>query len=343
MIHSAAFKLTLWYLALIMLLSVSFSTILFRISSNELVVNARRQDPLFDQLQRGGFFVYQDTRSQQITEAREHLRTNLVLFNLTTLILGGIASYLLARRTLRPIEEAMDAQARFTSDASHELRTPLAIMETELEVVLRDKNPDPKELRRILESNLEEVIKLKLLSQQLLRLANQDGEALLIEQVSLNDVVTEASERATVMADAKSITIKNKLSRQPLIVRGDRTSLVEICLILLENAIKYSNPDTAITATVRIIDGWATMTIADQGQGIRASDLPHIFDRFYRSDASRSKKHVEGYGLGLSIANQLVKAHKGTITASSEIGKGSTFQIKLPIEISRQTGRKADR
>lgn len=334
MIHSAAFKLTLWYLTLIMLLSISFSTILFRISTNELVTSARRQDPLFDQLQRGSFFVYQDTRAQQLAEAREHLRTNLIFFNAATLILGGMASYLLARRTLRPIEEAMDAQARFTSDASHELRTPLAVMETELEVVLRDTHADPKELRRTLESNLEEVVKLKLLSQQLLQLANQDSEALDLEQVNLNEIVTEASLRVTPIADSKSITMKNKLPRTPLIVQGDRTSLGEICTILLENAIKYSEQHTTVTATVRTIDGWATITVADEGHGIRASDLPHVFDRFYRSDASRSKQHVEGYGLGLSIAQQLAKAQQGRITVTSEIDKGSIFTVTLPLDKS---------
>jgi signal transduction histidine kinase len=334
MIHSAAFKLTLWYLALIMLLSVSFSTILFRISSNELALSARRQDPLFSQLQRNGFLDFQDTRAQQISEGREHLRTNLIIFNLATLILGGLASYLLARRTLLPIEEAMEAQTRFTSDAAHELRTPLAVMETELEVALRDANLGKDEMRLTLESNLEEVIKLKLLSQQLLQLANQDSEALSFEQVNLNEIVIEASERMTPMANKKSITIVNKLPRNSLLIRGDATSLTEICMILLDNAIKYSDAKSKITATVQAVDGWATIKVADEGHGIRASDLPHIFDRFYRSDSSRSKKQVEGYGLGLSIASQLIKVLKGTISVTSEIGKGSVFTIKLPFDKS---------
>jgi signal transduction histidine kinase len=332
MIHSAAFKLTIWYLALIMLLSISFSTILFRISSNELTLSARKQDSLFSQLQRNGFIDFQDTRVQQIAEGRERLRNNLIIFNLATLILGGLASYLLARRTLLPIEEAMEAQARFTSDASHELRTPLAVMETELEVALRDGNLSKDDMRLTLESNLEEVVKLKLLSQQLLQLANQDSEAIALERINLNEIVIEASERMTPMANKKSITIVNALPRQALLVKGDTTSLTEVCTILLDNALKYSEPKSTVTATVRTVDGWATLSVKDEGHGIRASDLPHVFDRFYRSDSSRSKKKVEGYGLGLSIASQLIKSHKGTITASSEIGKGSIFTIKLPLE-----------
>ena len=315
-----------------MLLSISFSGILYRISSNELIRGVHRQDPLFIALQKNGFLDFQDTREKQVSEGQERLRNNLILFNLATLFFGGLASYLLARRTLQPIEEALDSQARFASDASHELRTPLAVMETEIEVALRNKELRGEEMKQLLKSNLEEVVKLKLLSEQLLRLARKDSEALLMELLPLNDIATTASERLTPLANKKSIVIRNELPRTSLIVKGDKAGLTEICTILLDNAIKYSEAKSNITLSIRKSDNHAIINVADQGRGISPENLPHIFDRFYQVETSRTKEHAGGYGLGLSIAETLVKAHKGTIAATSQLGKGTTFIVRLPLE-----------
>ncbi len=332
MIHSAAFRLTLWYLALIMALSVSFSIVLFRVSSNELATSARRQDPLFSALQQGGFLDIQDTREGELREAREHLRMNLYLFNLATLVLGGIASYALARRTLQPLETAMEAQERFASDASHELRTPLAVMETELEVALRDDGLPASELRSTMRSTLEEVTKMKGLTQQLLKLSLPGGAAEPTGQlIELGEAVTAASRALEPVAAHHAITIKNELPTHPLYVRGSTDSLHELLVILLDNAIKYSKSDAVVTARVQRSDGTAKIAVRDTGIGIRSSDIPHIFDRFYRADQSRTKQQVEGYGLGLSIAKQLAGSLGGGIDVTSELGKGSVFTVSLPI------------
>ncbi len=329
MIHSAAFRLTLWYLALVMMISASLSVALFRVSSVELAANARRQDPLWNALMRNGPITIQDQRQLELEEARNHLRTNLYLFNAVTLVLGGIASYALARRTLVPIEDAMEAQARFTSDASHELRTPLAVMETELEVALRDPTASAAVLRDTARSTLEEVVKLKLLSEQLLTLS-RSGKLEADGDLSVNGAVVEASRRIEPLAAERSITIVNRLPRNDLTVRGNKTSLVEILSILLDNAVKYSDPSTTVTVTAKKDDGRIAIAVADQGAGISPKDVLRIFDRFYRADTARSKTKAGGYGLGLPIARQLAEAQGGTVRAASTPGKGSVFTVLLP-------------
>ncbi|HXH27069.1 MAG TPA: HAMP domain-containing sensor histidine kinase, partial [Candidatus Acidoferrum sp.] len=240
------------------------------------------------------------------------------------------ASYLLARHNLRPLEQAMEAQSRFTADASHELRTPLTTMRTEIEVALRNPALGKAEMRDLLHSNLEEVAKLKALSEGLLRLAQADGAAVQMARVSLAAVVKNASKQLAATAGAKHITIAENI--KDVTVTGDQQSLSELLVILLDNAIKYSPEQTTVTITTLTQNKQALCTVADQGRGIKAADLPHIFDRFYRTDASRSKLSPGGYGLGLPIARKIIEAHRGSIEVKSAPGKGSTFTIKLPLQ-----------
>src|SRR4030042_6455251 len=171
MFHSARIKLTLWYLLIIMAISVLFSLIIYRVQSNEPERVLLRQRTL---IERGGFlrpgFGPPELEPEILEEARRRLMLNLILINLGVLIISGGAAYFLAGRTLEPIEKALENQKRFVADASHELRTPLTTMKTELEVNLRSKGL-VEEAKKILESNLEEVDKLGYLSDKLLRLS----------------------------------------------------------------------------------------------------------------------------------------------------------------------------
>jgi two-component system sensor histidine kinase CiaH len=322
--NSAILKLTGYYLATIMALSVSFSVILYQVSSKELEWDLR---PTEAQRFFTNFDGFEQLRQQRIADAREHLANNLVVINLAALAIGGGGSYFLARRTLKPIQEAMDAQNRFTSDASHELRTPLAVMQTEVEVALRDRSLDKKQMHSLLQSVLEEVNRLRTLSDRLLQLANDKN--LSMTTVALDDVATEAVNHLVVAAQAKDITIENTVS--PLKVRGNKDSLADMLGVIIDNAIKYSSAKTAIVVSSKQTDARAILKVTDKGMGIKASELPHIFDRFYRADSSRARQNIPGYGLGLSIAKRIVDMHKGTITVTSTPHKGSTFTINLPI------------
>lgn len=331
MFHSAALKLTAWYLAIIMLLSVGCSVALYNTSSADLERNVHRQLPFSvnqllspDDLQ-----SLQALRAHQLEIDEGNLRSALVFFNVMVLIFGGLASYGLARRTLRPLEESLEAQKRFTSDASHELRTPLTAIQAENEVALRDPKLTRAEAVALLQSNLEEVGKLKALSEGLLHLAqagkNQPGFNVPID---IQPSITEALERLEKAAQAKNITIKNQT--KSLMVKAEHRSLTELLVILIDNAIKYSPRRYTITITSSTRGKTSQISVADRGVGIAAADLPHIFDRFFRAESSRSKTQTSGYGLGLAIAKKLADSMDGYITVKSAPGKGSTFTISLP-------------
>lgn len=330
---SAYLKLTAFYVLIVMTISISFSVALYNISSKELGKGLDRQTGAFQSLQLTptGFVMpdFGQIRQEQIDESNNRLEVNLIYFNILILILSSGLSYFLARRTMQPIEEAMEAQNRFTADASHELRTPLTAMKSEIEVTLRDDDLKLDDAKKLLGSNLEEIGKLESLSNALLKLARYQDEARTkFEEISLEEAATEAYEKVESLANEKLIEFDNVLEN--IFVRGDRASLVELFVILLDNAIKYSGKKSRIFISIKKEGHAAVVNIKDQGIGIKSSDLPYVFNRFYRADSSRSKEKVDGYGLGLSIAKQIVELHKGTISVSSKPGKGSEFIVKLP-------------
>jgi two-component system sensor histidine kinase CiaH len=329
MFHSAALKLTTWYLAIIMALSIGCSIALYHVSSNDLEQNAHRQVGYFDNfLGPDDLLNYSQLRQSQLNDDRDHLKASLILFNVVVLLLGGGASYGLARRTLEPIEESLEAQKRFTGDASHELRTPLAAMQTEIEVALRDQGLTKTEAVKLLRSNLEEVGKLKSLSDGLLRLTTENGKNLTLTPLPVREVISSAVARYAKAAAAKRIAVKQNVSDIQVI--ADQQSLTDLVSILLDNAIKYSPVGGEITVSSRKSGKNALIVVADHGQGINAADLPHIFERFYRADSSRNKDQADGYGLGLAIAQKITGLHHGSITVKSAPGRGSTFTIQLP-------------
>jgi len=327
-LQSATTKLTLSYLTIIMIMSIGFSVILFRISSSELEHGLRASGPQTVEIFGiQGQSSFNQFRTVRLNESDQRLRNNLVLFNIVTLIIGGALSYLLARKSLEPIEEAMEAQSRFTADASHELRTPLTAMQTEIEVSLRNPKLDKQAAVELLKSNLEEVGKLKSLADGLLRLARQDSQQLVLAKLPLSKVAAEAIERVAIKAKQNNIKIDNNI--KSMNVHADKEALTEILVILLDNAIKYSPPNKTVKLSAEQ-NGNTDMKVSDEGYGISATDQTHIFERFYRADMSRTKKHTEGYGLGLAIAQQLAKLHGGNIKVESELEKGSTFTLTLP-------------
>jgi two-component system sensor histidine kinase CiaH len=326
--HSAAVKLTVWYLAIIMSLSLIFSFSLYKVSSEDLGRNVNRQIGYFNNLlapdQVGD---YRELRSAQLDQDINHLKGNLVLFNLMVLVGGGAASYWLARRTLEPIEEALEGQTRFASDASHELRTPLTAMMTENEVALRSKSLTKTDAVKVIKSNLEEAAKLKSLAEGLLRLSS-GAVSQSPEPVKLKSVCSEAIDRYAKAAQQKKITLINQVG--DLTVIGDKDGLVELLSIFLDNAIKYIPAGSSIKISAARRSKNVVVQIIDTGNGIKQTDLPHIFDRFYRADSSRTKESEGGYGLGLAIAKKIAEAHRGHIEVSSAVGKGTTFSVFLP-------------
>lgn len=329
MFENARLKLTAWYLLIIMLVSVAFSVAIYELLTQELdrVERMQRQRQIlrfpFDFQQRFPRAIDPEI----IEETKNRLIARLVLTNLAILGLAGVAGYFLAGRTLRPIGQMVDDQNRFITDASHELRTPLTSLKSEIEVGLRDKNLTTKEARELLESNLEEVNKLQYLSDNLIKLTKNGATKTVLEKVQLAQVVENAIQKVTTLARQKKIIIENHVKDHQLIAEGQ--SLTELFVVLLDNAIKYSDKNTTVMVDSRKSDDHVVARVKDQGMGIPKEEIPHLFDRFYRADKARSG--ADGYGLGLSIAKQIVEKHGGSIKVDSEVGKGSTFSIQLPL------------
>lgn len=329
MFRSAALKLTLWYLAIIMFISILFSFSLYHVSSSELSRNVNRQISYFNNLlgpeeSRS----YGRLRLRLLSEDLAKFKAKLVLFNFIVLLGGGAASYWLARRTLDPIEKALDAQSRFASDASHELRTPLAAIQTENEVALRNKSLTKTEAIDLLKSNLEEVGKLKMLSEGLLRLAAGNGRLENSQPIKLKPLLETAAARYQKAANAKKIRIIITAGDQTVI--GDRNSLIELFSVFIDNAIKYSPARKDIKVGVKRQGNKVAIKIEDKGIGIKQTEMPYIFERFYQTEASRHKDQPGGYGLGLAIAKNIVEAHRGHIQVSSVQGKKTAFTVFLP-------------
>lgn len=328
-------RLTLSYLLIIMVMSIGFSTILYHTSSEQLgrqmPPDGYRQNIEPEQLsdrdssQRNlDQFLY-----TRISEGRHQLIIQFLLINVGALVGGTLLSYLLARRTLEPIEAAMEAQSRFIGDASHELRTPLTAIRTSNEVMLRRKTLGISEAREALASNIEEVGRLQELTDSLLSLAKQEKLTLHTTQTDTSAVLADALNRVVAAAQAKDIAVEDQT--KPHIITTDKAKLEQVVVILLDNAIKYSHEHSTVTVTSSKKGKYFSFSVHDTGIGIRATDLPNIFKRFYRADQSRTKNTRSGYGLGLAIADNIVTQLGGEIIAESELGKGSTFTIKLPI------------
>lgn len=329
MTHAVVLRLTLFYLGIIMAMSIAFSFVIYHISSDELRRGARAPGAVVQMIDDPTLQTFESARRLQIDDSKTNLQRNLVLLNLGTLGLGAVISYGLARRTLQPIEEAFEAQGRFTADASHELRTPLTAMQTSIEVGLRNPKLTLAGSKELLQSMLDEVQKLSSLSNGLLKLTRNNGQDMPLKPVNLQNIAREAIDQLELTASHKNIQLNNDV--QEVVVQGDHISLKEALVILLDNAIKYSPDDTTITLSSRQQGKFGFISVVDQGQGIKATDMAHIFDRFYRADAARSRDRVEGYGLGLSIAQKIAHAHGGTLDAKSRPGEGSTFTLKIPL------------
>jgi two-component system sensor histidine kinase CiaH len=326
-------RLAATYLAIIMIMSLGFSAVFYVTSSNQLGRQlpqdfGQKADDHHGRPLPAGYDDDLDRFLQsRITEGRHDLLIQLVELNFVALLVGGGISVMLARRTLRPIERAMQAQSQFVSDASHELRTPLTALRTSNEVALRRPKISDAEAREILQYNVEESIKLKALSDALLGLLKEGAEA--GEIVHLNDVIDAAVAHIKPAADAKQVALVVPATDKQ--VRGSLQGLTQVLTILLDNAVKYSDEKGEVRVLLPASTKRAIISVTDKGIGITENDLPHLFERFYRSDKARQRNAQGGFGLGLSIAQKIVRAHHGSITAKSVPGKGSTLTVSLPL------------
>lgn len=327
MFKSARIKLTALYLAIITLISISFSLVTYRILTAEVDRFDRFQRFRFEQRMR--FENVQPLLDQElINETKRRIAFGLIFVNGVIIFVSGGLAYFLAGKTLQPIQDMIEDQHRFIADSSHELRTPITSLKIATEVALRDKKLSVRDAKQILNDNLLEITKLQRLSDGLLRLAQYDSpeHKNIFSKVSSKKVVEQALVEVETLAKNKKITFQNEIKNYH--IKGNEAELVELLVILLDNAIKYSPENTKIELDSKKTKSYVYLSVFDEGIGIAENDAPHIFERFYRSDKSRTG--TKGFGLGLSIAKRIVDSHKGTIRVKSEQDKGTQFIIKLP-------------
>lgn len=330
MFRSATFKLTIWYMAIVMAISIVCSYVIYHFATNALNVSLQHQTMRIYR----AFPVFNNNPllrpAQDSAEGSHHILLRLVYFNIVLLTASGFASYLLARRTLRPIEAAHERQKRFTADVSHELRTPLTSLRMTDEVALMDDKASAAELRQVVASNLEDVSKMEQLINSLLRLTRLEAAQTLdtFTATPTEALLHDAIEHVKRSAKARHITIEQTTDGGT--ITADTDSITQLLVILLDNAIKYSPDKSTIEVSAASKPSRVILTVTDHGNGISAKALPHVFDRFYRADEARTPGETGGYGLGLSIAKLIADTHKGNITLTSEPSHGTKATVELP-------------
>lgn len=229
------------------------------------------------------------------------------------------------------LDESFQKLSRFTADAAHELRTPITALKGETEVLLSRKRSS-EDYHEALTNNLERLDFLTKLVNDLLILSQADeGKASLkIENLNFSELLKELYEAFTIVAIQKKISFTFSAPEE-ILINGDSIKLKQLFSNLIDNAIKYTPDGGTISLIVQPGKDQVAVVLKDTGIGIPSDDLPHIFDRFYRVDTSRSRLSG-GVGLGLSICQWIVKAHHGTIDVKSQFHQGTTFTVILPKE-----------
>jgi heavy metal sensor kinase len=226
------------------------------------------------------------------------------------------------------LDRAFRREQQFTADASHELRTPLSVIRTQTELAL-DRPREAEYDRRVLSSIREESERLGRLVEDLLVLARADaGQTLTLAPLDLQDLVSEAGARMAPRAHAHGVQLSVTVEDVGA-VSGDAAWLTQMLLNLLGNALRHTPSGGRVSLELRSAPRAAIVSVSDSGEGIAPEHLPHLFERFYRADTSRSQD-AGGVGLGLAISHWIVRAHGGTISVASEPRQGATFTVTLP-------------
>ncbi|MGV3615588.1 MAG: sensor histidine kinase [Fimbriimonas sp.] len=238
-------------------------------------------------------------------------------------------TYRLEQETARRLEQTVEQQRRFTSDASHELKTPLAVIKANAGLLRTDRGTEA-ETQESIEAIDEAANRMNGLVRDLLVLARTDAgrPASQFRVCDLDHILREA------IRGVPGANGHVTLERTPpdLLVNASPEDLVRVFINLVDNALKHSGTSSPVIVRTEILDGQATVRVVDAGEGIPAEHLPHLFERFYRTDRSRTSE-TGGTGLGLAICKGIVEAHGGQIGVESVLGEGTTFRVTLPIAI----------
>ena len=277
-------RLAATYLAIIMVMCVSYSTVFYATSAHQL---ERRRPPGAAGVYRGLDDQFENFLSLRESEGKRALLFQLIGVNVMTLLVGALVSYLLAEQTMRPIKENMESQIRFVGDASHELRTPLTALRTANEVALRKPHLSEDEAREVISGTVEDAKRLQSLTDSLLDLLKEDERAIMQYDVNVQKVIGGAMNVVATQGLARGISVDDK--SRPYVVVGNEQSLTQVITILLDNAIKYSPRESTVVISTKKQGKYIDITVADKGIGMDEETQDRIFTRFYRADQARAR------------------------------------------------------
>lgn len=267
-----------------------------------------------------------------VTPQQDILTKLITTFSAVALVMLGViylTSRYFADRSIKPVKEAFEKQKRFIADASHELKTPLAVINTNADVLLANGEDTINEQSKWLQHIKSETERMKTLTNDLLYLTEMDDARSRMIHVpfDLSDAVDGVILTMEAVIFEKELALEYDIE-PGLMVTGSSEQMKQVVMILLDNALKYTNPHGSIQLSLKRHHGHIQLTVANSGPGIAPEHVDRIFDRFYRADASRSRQ-LGGYGLGLAIAKSIVEQHRGKITAKSVPNEKTTFTVQL--------------
>ncbi len=286
-----------------------------------------------------GYNIAFTTMSQYNAFSHRMLIAGGIFFVLVSSVLYLINRFIIGL-SLKPVERAWEQQQNFIGDASHELKTPLTVILTNGNILMAHQDETIREERKWVESTNEEAAHMKDLVDKLLILAKTDNmrQNKLFNSVNLSDLAMRLALQFEPVAYEKGVTINTDIENDVFVV-GDQTALNQIVHILLDNAVKYAGLGGEAELSLKRRQNGIYLSTRNTGTPIPPEDLPHIFERFYRSDKARTAGG--GYGLGLAICKNLAELHKAEITAVSDELNGTVFTVKF--KVSRRNERKEKR
>ncbi|PRD08209.1 sensor histidine kinase [Bacillus sp. MYb56] len=282
------------------------------------------------------FAFQEDGKIVQIvrdTTAEEEMINTLFLILVIGCSIGSLCAigigFFLAGRALIPIQNSWEKQQQFVSDASHELRTPLAVIQSKTDVLFQSPSATIEEKAVDISTISKECRRLSKLVSNLLLLARSDSNQIEMEKKTfeldklLEEIINPYKEIASYQEKAMILKVERDIT-----FMGDRERIHQMMVILLDNAMKYTNEDGHIQIDCTQTSNSIRIRVKDNGIGVKEEDIPNLFDRFYQGDKARSMS--EGAGLGLSIANWIVEKHYGKISVESKWGEGTCFEVIFP-------------
>ncbi|ANF94962.1 sensor histidine kinase [Paenibacillus bovis] len=278
-------------------------------------------------LNSGYLYTFLDVTAQQ------GILTNLIYtftaVGVVMLILLFFTSRYFANRSIRPVQDAFDKQKQFIADASHELKTPLAVINTNADVLLANPDETIRSQSKWLHYIKGETERMSRLTGDLLYLTEMEDArtAMMYSSFDLSETVENLILTMEAVIFEKDLSLEYDIT-PGLTIEGSSQQMQQVIMILLDNAIKYCNPRGRIHLTLQRHGQQTVLSVSNTGEGIAPQHLERIFDRFYRTDASRTRSQG-GHGLGLAIAKSIVEQHGGRIEAKSTVGESTTFSVYL--------------